>query len=206
MKRMQPMNDQQLDALRKAANETGPREAAMIALMTRHFIRASELAGTVYVKDPATKKIIKIVSVGLKTSDVNLRDGRVTITRLKGSTTKTEAFRPGEREILEAWLQAKPESKWLFPGRNPDEPMDRKTTYNIYRGLCVKAGIPATCAAPHASRHTIGQMMAEKGAQAKLIQQAAGHKSLSSSGQYYEFRQSHVDSEVSRLLGLTEAL
>jgi integrase/recombinase XerD len=195
MRKMQPMTEDHLDRLRKVAIEAGPREAALIALMTRHFIRASELAGTDREGNPT----------GLKVSDVNLRDNTVTISRLKGSVSKTEALRPGEREILTAWLQVKPESKWLFPGRIADEPMDRKTVYNIFHGLCVKAGIPATCAAPHASRHTIGQMMAEKGAQAKLIQQAAGHKSLASSGQYYEFRQSHVDAEVSRLLGLTEA-
>jgi integrase len=195
MKKMQPMTEEEINRLRLVANQAGPRESAIIALMTRHFIRASELAGTT-----RNGKL-----TGLKVSDVNLRDNTVTITRLKGSVTKTEALRPGEREILQSWLAVKPESKWLFPGRIADEPMDRKTVYNIFHALCLKAEIPATCAAPHASRHTIGQMMAEKGAQAKLIQQAAGHKSLASSGQYYEFRQSHVDSEVSRLLGLTEA-
>jgi integrase len=195
MKRMQPMTDDQLDRLRVTANQTGPREAAIIALMTRHFIRASELAGTDREGNPT----------GLKVSDVNLKDGTLTINRLKGSVSKTEALRPGEREALTAWLAVKPQSAWLFPGRDPSMPMDRKTVYNSFHRLCEKAGVPAQSAAPHASRHTLGQTMAEKGAQAKLIQQAAGHKSLASSGQYYEFRQSHVDAEVSRLLGLTEA-
>lgn len=195
MKRMQPMTEEQLDRLRETANGAGARERCLITLMTRHFIRASELAGTDREGNPT----------GLKVSDVNLRDGTLTINRLKGSISKTEALRPGERDALAAWLKAKPASVWLFPGRNSDEPMDRKTVYNIFHDLCIKAGVPMASAAPHASRHTLGQTMAEKGAQAKLIQQAAGHKSLASSGQYYEFRQSHVDAEVSRLLGLTEA-
>lgn len=195
MKRMQPMTNEQMIRLRNVANETGERENCLVALMTRHFIRASELAGTDREGNPT----------GLKTSDVNLKDGTITITRLKGSVSKTEALRPGEREALQTWLARKPESKWLFPGRIESQPMDRKTVYRIFHDLCIKAGIPTVSAAPHASRHTIGQMMAENGAQAKLIQQAAGHRSLASSGQYYEFRQSHVDAEVSRLLGLTEA-
>jgi integrase len=189
------MTDQQLESLRQTAIATGSREAAMVALMTRHFIRASELAGTDREGNPT----------GLKVSDVNLRDGTITINRLKGSVSKTEALRPGEREALAGWLAVKRESLWLFPGRNESQPMDRKTVYNIFHSLCVKAGVPMVSAAPHASRHTLGQTMAEKGAQAKLIQQAAGHRSLASSGQYYEFRQSHVDAEVTRLLGLTEA-
>ena len=195
MKRMQPMTEEQLDRLRETANETGARERCLITLMTRHFIRASELAGTDREGNPT----------GLKVSDVNLRDGTITINRLKGSISKTEGLRPGEHDALVVWLKVKPASVWLFPGRNSDEPMDRKTVYNIFHDLCIKAGVPMASAAPHASRHTLGQTMAEKGAQAKLIQQAAGHKSLASSGQYYEFRQSHVDAEVIRLLGLTEA-
>jgi integrase len=191
MKRMQPMNEDQLNRLRVVANETGPREAAIVALMTRHFIRASELAGTDAEGNPT----------GLRVSDINLKDGTVTITRLKRSISKTEAFRPGEREALEAWLRVKPESKWLFPGRNADEPMDRKTTYNVYHRLCIKAGIPANCAAPHASRHTLGTDLTRKGAPMKLVQQAGGWKSIVAAAKYQELTQAHVDAEVSRLLG-----
>ena len=195
MKRMQPMTDQQLEALRAQATATGPREAAIIALLTHHFLRASELAGRDHEGRPT----------GLRVQDVNLKDGTLTIARLKGSISKTEAFRPGDREALEAWLKVKPASVWLFPGRYASEPLDRKSIYNIFHSLCIKADIPAHCAAPHASRHTLGQKMADNGAQAKLIQQAAGHKSITSTVQYFEFKQSFVDSEVSRLLGLTEA-
>ena len=190
MKRMQPMTETQVESLRQKALESGPREAALVSLLTRHFIRASELAGTDREGNPT----------GLKTGDVNLKDGTLTVHRLKGSISKTEGLRAGEAEILDAWLKAKPESVWLFPGRNPEYPMTRRQVYNLFHDLCVSANVPDQCAAPHAGRHTLGQMMAEKGAQAKLIQQAAGHKSLASSGQYYEFRQSHVDAEVNRML------
>jgi integrase len=192
MKRMQPMTDDQLESLRMTAVETGPREAAIVALLTRHFIRASELSG----RDSEGKLF------GLRTSDVNLKDGTIHVRRLKGSQSNTESFRDDEEaRILAEWLKVKPSSLWLFPGRTIDAPLDRKTIYNIYHELCQKAGVPDTCAAPHASRHTNGQRMAEAGAQAKLIQQAAGHKSLASSGQYYEFRRAFVDSETARFLG-----
>lgn len=193
MKRQQPMSETQLESLRKTAGETGPREAAIVALLTRHFIRASELSG----------RNSEGNFTGLKTSDVNLKDGTIYIRRLKGSKSQTESFRDlEEKRILASWIAAKPDSIWLFPGRTIDAPMDRKTVYNIYHNLCEKAGVPDVSAAPHSSRHTNGQRMAETpGVSAKLIQQTAGHVSLASSGQYYEFRQSFVDSEASRILG-----
>lgn len=191
MKRMQPMTPEQIDRLRQAAVETGAREAALIAIMTRHFIRASEVAGTDRDGNPT----------GLKTVDINLKDGTIRINRLKGSVSTTESFLPGERELLAGWLEQKPESAWLFPGRTPERPMTRRQVLNIFHDLAVKAGLPMASAAPHSSRHTIGQMMAEAGCQAKEIQQAAGHKSLNSTGQYYEFRQSHIDAAKARALG-----
>jgi integrase/recombinase XerD len=192
---MAPMNDSQLEVLRKTANETGRREACLIALMTRHIIRCSEVAGQDREGNPT----------GLKVSDVNLKDGTITINRLKGSVSKTEALRPGEREALEAWLAVKPKSPWLFPGRNESQPMDRKTVYNIFHSLCVKAGIPDTSAAPHASRHTLGTSLTQKGAPMKLVQQAGGWKTIQAAAKYQELTQAHVDAEVTRLLGLTEA-
>jgi integrase/recombinase XerD len=191
MKRMEPMTQSHVESLRKTANESGPRAAAIVALLTRHFIRASELAGT-----DAEGNL-----TGIKTKDVDLTAGTIRINRLKGSETFVDRLTSVEAEVLARWIATKPTSIWLFPGRNSEEPMDRRTVYNIFHGLALKAGIPMTMAAPHSSRHTLGQSMAEQGAHAKVIQQAAGHKSLASSGRYYEFRRAHIDAERARFLG-----
>jgi integrase len=189
MKRMQPMTADQLTRLRQTAAEAGPKEACFIALLTHHFIRCSELAGSDAKGNPT----------GIKVQDVNLADGTIRITRLKRSISTTEALR-GERMALESWLKIKPESPWLFPGRNADEPMDRKSVYNLYRSLCQRAGIPATSSAPHASRHTLGTDLTRKGAPMKLVQQAGGWKSIVAAAKYQELTQAHVDAEVARLL------
>ena len=57
MNRMQPMTSEQVEALRTVASATGPREAALVSIMTRHFIRASELAGTDREGNPTGLKI-----------------------------------------------------------------------------------------------------------------------------------------------------
>lgn len=195
MKRMEPMTNEQVESLRRTANEAGPREAAIVAIMTRHFIRASELAG----KDAEGNL------TGIKTNDINLAAATISITRLKGSESFVDRLTAAEVDMLAAWLKVKPESIWLFPGRTLSAPMDRRTVYNIFHRLALKAAIPTSCAAPHSARHTLGQTMAEQGAHAKVIQQAAGHKSLASSGRYYEFRRSHIDAERARFLGETLA-
>src|SRR5258708_34475919 len=187
---MQPMTSDQLASLRRTAALEGPKEACFIALVTHHLIRCSELAGSDAKGNPT----------GIRVQDVNLADGTIRITRLKRSISTTEALRAGERETLESWLKVKPESAWLFPGRNADEPMDRKSVYNLYRSLCQRAGIPAKSSAPHASRHTLGTDLTRKGAPMKLVQQAGGWKSIVAAAKYQELTQAHVDAEVPRLL------
>jgi integrase len=80
--------------------------------------------------------------------------------------------------------------------------MDRKTVYNIFRELSESARIPSVSRSPHATRHSIGQKMAESGVNPRAIQQAAGHKSLNSTAQYFAFRDSFVESEKARALGV----
>lgn len=179
MRKQQPLSDTHLKALRNEADHTGEREAAMIALLTRHFIRASELTA-------------------LKTADVSVRDQTIFISRLKGSVSQTEPIGAPVAARLEAWLKVKPESVYLFPGRAGK--MDRKNVYNIFRDLSEKAGCPSVSRSPHATRHSIGQKMAESNVNPRAIQQAAGHRSLNSTAQYFEFRRSYVEAEKNRAL------
>jgi integrase len=180
MKRMQALSEIQLESLKAVAKQDA-RLNAIVTLMSRHFIRASELTA-------------------LKVSHVCLHSKTLSITRLKGSISKVEAFLPGDMEALSLWLAVKPTSPYLFPGRAGR--MTRQTLYNLFKDAAREAGIPRTSGAPHALRHTIGQKMAEAGVPARAIQQAAGHKNLNSTASYFEFRESFVDAEKTRALGL----
>jgi len=182
MIRQHPLTEQLLTTLVQTAEKTGPREHAMVILMSRHFFRVSELTG-------------------FKVADVNLRDNTIRINRLKGSISTVEAMLPGDREAIVAWLAVKPKSEFMFPGQEGQR-MHRGQMYRIFRTLSEESGMPEVSRAPHAMRHTLGQRMAERGAPAKLIQQSAGHKNLNSTSQYFEFRQSFVDGEKAKLLGL----
>jgi len=178
------MTDSQLAGLKKVA-ASNPRNRALIALLTGTAMRASEVTA-------------------LLESDINFKDNTLSVRRLEGSVSKVEAMPLETREALEAWLAVKPESDYVFPGRFGQE-MTRQQLYNIYRALTEKAGIPQQSRAPHSARHTIGQTLAEKGASMRLIMSVMGHKNANSSAQYFELRQSVVDEQKTRLLGLTEA-
>jgi integrase/recombinase XerD len=184
MKRQQPMTDSQLVHLKSAA-ANNPRDRALIALLTGTAMRASE-------------------ATALQVAHVNFKDNTLAVQRLKGSVSKVEAMPRETREALEAWLAVKPQSDYVFPGRFGQE-MTRQQLYNIYRAITEKAGVPQQSRSPHGARHTIGQKLAEAGATMQLIQSVFGHKNANSSAQYFELRQSSVDEQKARLLGLVEA-
>jgi type 1 fimbriae regulatory protein FimB len=186
MNKQEPLTQDQLKSLQSAAAEMGLREHAMVVLASHHAMRASEIAG-------------------LKTSFVNMKDGTIYIARLKNSISKTEAFQGNDRAVLEAWLAVKPESEFLFPGSYTRRPITRGHVYRIFRALSGKAGIPDVSRASHALRHTIGQMLCDRGATAQLIMGVMGHRSLNSSAHYFKLKQSTIDSEKARLLGLAAA-
>lgn len=186
MNRQEPLTQDHLKSLQAAAHTMGPREACMITLASHHAMRASEIAG-------------------LKMSGINMKDGTVRIERLKNSISKTEAFQGNDRAVLEAWIAVKPESEFLFPGRNAMKPISRVQIYRLFVALAGMAGVPDVSRASHALRHTIGQTLADNGATMQLIMGVMGHRSANSSSSYFRLKQSTIDTEKARLLGLSNA-
>jgi integrase len=204
---MEPLTGTQIRNVLDAANSV--RDRLMILLASNHAMRCREIAllqiaSTVGLVRRAGHKGAEGIP-GRIGSDINMKDRTITIHRLKGSKTTTEAMQTGELELLKEWLAAKPHSPYLFPSERIDSKyseMSRQTVYNVFVRVAATAGIPDTSRAPHAYKHSLGQRMADAGASAKLIQLTLGHVSLDSSGRYYDHPQSFVDAEKSRILSL----
>ena len=179
MIRQQPMSVEQRDRLIDTAKASSKRDYVIAVLLTRPAMRCTELRS-------------------LKLSQIDLQNGYITVKRLKGSTGAIEKLQPGDRDALEQYLEGHT-SMFLFPGRD-GRCVTRQQMYNIYRSLTERAGLPPQMRGPHAARHTIGQLLAEAGATAKEIQQVFGHKSLASTGQYFQHTQQHVDNRKRTLL------
>lgn len=186
MKRMHPMKREQVMKMVSAALRASLRDGCVLLLAAGHAMRASELAA-------------------VKTSDINLKDGRIFIRRKKGSISTSEALLPNEVEVLSKWLQSKPEHTLLFPsnkanGDREQNELSAVQIYRIFRYYAELTGVPDISRAPHAFRHSLAEHCADNKMDIKTLQILMGHKDINSTAQYYSRTQAEVDAEKARLL------
>jgi len=125
---------------------------------------------------------------GLRVSELitlkreSIRDGYVTVQRLKGSNKTTQPFVASPdpdldeaRELHELYNTLKPGER-LFP-------MTRNGVYKLMQRAGSRAGIPAHKLHPHALKHSCA-MVGIKNMGIHLVRQYLGHKSISSTGEY----------------------
>ena len=160
--------EETLAALR-AAKERGVRDWAMILLAYRHGLRASEVCG-------------------LRLADVDLKNGAVTIQRLKGSLKTTQPLythrgQPLLDEVaaLRAWLKVRPAdgSDYLFVSQKGGR-LDRTQFFRIFQAVAEAAGLPAEKRHPHCLKHSLASHLVAGNVNLALVKQALGHRSISS--------------------------
>src|SRR6185437_7721288 len=118
-------------AVLRAAKRRGAREWAMIVLAYKHGLRASEVCN-------------------LQLHDIDLKNGHITVERLKGSlrTTQAVAEHRGEPLLKEPkavreWLKHRPEdgSDYLFLSQKGGR-LDRTQFFRLFQSIAVAAGLP----------------------------------------------------------------
>jgi integrase/recombinase XerD len=88
--------------------------------------------------------------------------------------------------------------KWLFPGRNPAQPLTRQAFGRLLKQVCMAAGIDPGRVSPHVLRHSFASHMLARGADLRSLQMLLGHADISTTEIY-----THVLAE--RLQRLMEA-
>lgn len=130
-------------------------------------------------------------AAGLRVSEVcRLKPGSIDSKRMlifiesgKGGKDRYVMLSPRLLSILRAyWCLARP-GRWLFPGRNPDEPLSVGALQAACRAAREHAGIhkPVTV---HVLRHSFATHLLESGADIRVIQALLGHARLSSTERY----------------------
>ena len=135
------------------------RERAIITLMYEAALRVSELCN-------------------LTVDDVDLRKGEV---RVRGKGGKERVVPIGTRAVraLEVWLSVmSQDSPYLFPGRSPEEPVDRTTVFKMIKRLAQKAGIEKNIT-PHTLRHSRATLLRRKGMDIGELRVFLGHSDIS---------------------------
>jgi type 1 fimbriae regulatory protein FimB len=155
------------------AVSTSPRDHAMVLLAFRHGMRASEVCG-------------------LELKDLDLKNGEVTIRRLKGSLRTTQPLADlqgqpllSEKRVLRAWLAERGNhpSKYVFTSQKSGR-VHRSQFYRIFSAAAEKAGLPLDRRHPHVLKHSLAVVLVENNVNLATVRVALGHKSIASTAIY----------------------
>src|SRR5258708_28037707 len=169
---MKALTQDEILKVLKAVSDT-PRDLAMILLAFRHGMRASEVCG-------------------LELKDVDLKNGEITIRRLKGSLKTTQPLADlqgqpllSEKRVLRAWLAERGDhpSKYVFVSQKSGK-MHRSQFYRVFSAAAEKAGLPKDKRHPHCLKHSLGVALVEANVNLAVIKQALGNKSIASTAIY----------------------
>jgi site-specific recombinase XerD len=155
-------------SLIKAAKETGRhghRDSTMILIAFRHGLRVSEL-------------------VALRWDQVELDQGRLHVTRLKGGTASTHPLRGPELRALRRLRRDYPDTPYLFVSERGG-PVTDHTVRKLVKRAGQNAGIDFPVH-PHMLRHACGFKLANDGHDTRSLQHYLGHKNIQHTVRYTE--------------------
>jgi integrase len=164
----------ELRRILQAAREVGPREHAMFLFALAHGARCQEISN-------------------LRISDLDFDSNRVRIARVKHSNTSLQSFLAASDELFDekrafkSWLAVRkadnPEA-FAFNSRKSAQ-LNRASIYRIFVDICALAKLePGRPRNPHALKHSLAMLLMGSGANSFVMQQALGHKAISSTLAY----------------------
>jgi type 1 fimbriae regulatory protein FimB len=169
---MKALSQDEIVKVLKAASDN-PRDLAMILLAFRHGMRASEVCG-------------------LEMKDVDIKNGEITIRRLKGSLKTTQPLADlqgqpllSEKRVLRAWLAERGNhpSKFVFTSQKSGR-VHRSQFYRIFSNAAEQAGLPKDKRHPHCLKHSLAVTLVEANVNLATVRIALGHKSIASTAVY----------------------
>jgi integrase/recombinase XerD len=130
--------------------------------------------------------------VNLKVSDIDSKRMVLRIEQGKGQKDRNGMLSPRLVEVLREWWLIGQPTTWLFPGRDPINPITSKQIYRAVRYTSEAVGIKKRVS-PHTLRHSFATHLLEQGVDIRVIQVALGHSKLDTTARY-----AHVASKVLR--------
>jgi integrase/recombinase XerD len=127
--------------------------------------------------------------VALKVGDVDSERMLLRVERGKGGKDRNAMLSPQLLELLRAWWREGRQlgvllpRGWLFPGRNPVEPLSPRQLGRVVRAAAQAAGINKRVS-PHTLRHSFATHLLEQGVDIRVIQTLLGHAKLDTTALY----------------------
>ena len=107
--------------------------------------------------------------VSLKVSDIDSRRMIVRVEQGKGHKDRNVMLSPGLLDLLRAWWRVARPRGWLFPGRNPVQPMTTRQLNRACHTAAEAAGIEKNVS-PHTLRHSFATHLLEQNTDIRVIQ------------------------------------
>ena len=113
-----------------------------------------------------------------------LAGARLWVRRLKGSLSTDQPITGNALRALKTYLQSRTDRlPWLFVSER-GTPLTRQGLYYLITVIGQRAGLKHVHVHPHMLRHSCGYALADKGADARLIQDYLGHRDLRHTARY----------------------
>jgi integrase/recombinase XerD len=158
------LTEAEVDALLAAAarkpGRPGARARAARELLYATGMRVSELLS------------LPRSSLGAKTE--------VMIIKGKGSKERMVPLSTAAKDAAAVLLAAtEAQSRWLFPGRDPKQPLTRQAFFLLLKQIALEAGLDPARVSPHVLRHSFASHMLARGADLRSLQMLLGHADIS---------------------------
>jgi len=127
--------------------------------------------------------------VALKVGDIDSERMLLRVERGKGGKDRHAMLSPQLLDLLRAWWREGRRRSlllpggWLFPGRNPVEPLSARQLGRVVRAATQAAGINKRVS-PHTLRHSFATHLLEQGVDIRVIQTLLGHAKLDTTALY----------------------
>jgi integrase/recombinase XerD len=121
--------------------------------------------------------------ISLKVCDIDSKRMIIRVEQGKGRKDRNVMLSPHLLALLRAWWQAARPKGWLFPGRNPAQPM---TTRQLNRGCHAAAQMAEINkrVSLHTLRHSFATHLLEQNIDVRVIQVLLGHAKLDTTALY----------------------
>jgi site-specific recombinase XerD len=119
----------------------------------------------------------------LKVSDIDSKRMIIRVEQGKGHKDRNVMLSPHLLDLLRTWWRAARPQGWLFPGRNPVQPMTTRQLRRACHAAAQAAGIERNVS-PHTLRHSFATHLLEQNIDVRVIQVLLGHAKLDSTALY----------------------
>ncbi|MBY6058621.1 tyrosine-type recombinase/integrase [Leisingera daeponensis] len=119
----------------------------------------------------------------LKVSDIDSDRMLIRVEHGKGRKDRQVMLSPHLLDLLRSYYREARPAGWLFPGRNPADPVSNRQLSRAFHAACDFAGIRKNVSL-HTLRHSFATHLLENGTDIRVIQVLLGHSALETTTVY----------------------